>query len=40
ARADPADSAMADAAQAYADTARALGVGKAAALRYVDAAFS
>jgi DNA-binding transcriptional regulator YhcF (GntR family) len=39
ARADPADSAMADAARAYADTARALGVGKAAALRYVDAAF-
>jgi DNA-binding transcriptional regulator YhcF (GntR family) len=40
ARADPADSAMADAAQAYAATAKSLGVGKAAALRYVDAAFT
>jgi DNA-binding transcriptional regulator YhcF (GntR family) len=39
ARADPADSAMADAARAYAATAKSLGVGKAAALRYVDAAF-
>ena len=39
ARADPADSTMAEAAQAYAATAKSLGVGKAAALRYVDAAF-
>jgi DNA-binding transcriptional regulator YhcF (GntR family) len=39
ARADPADSAMASAAHAYVVTARALGLNKAAALRYVDAAF-
>lgn len=40
ARADPADAAMADAAQAYVAAARGLGLGKAAALRYVEAAFS
>lgn len=39
ARADPADSAMASAAHAYVEAARALGLNKAAALRYVDAAF-
>ena len=39
ARADPADAAMADAAHTYVATARSLGVGKAAALRYVEAAF-
>jgi DNA-binding transcriptional regulator YhcF (GntR family) len=39
ARADPADSAMATAAHAYATAARALGVGKAAALGYVEDAF-
>lgn len=40
ARADPADSAMAEAADAYVATARSLGVGKAAALRYVETAFA
>lgn len=39
ARADPADSAMASAAQTFASAARALGVGKADALQYVEAAF-
>ena len=37
--ADPAAAAMVDAANAFADTARALGVLKADALRYLDAAF-
>ncbi|MDR3662677.1 MAG: GntR family transcriptional regulator [Mycobacterium sp.] len=36
---DPAAAAMVDAANAFADTARALGVLKADALRYLDAAF-
>ena len=39
ARVDPADAAMAAAARTYADAARALGIGKSDALRYVDAAF-
>jgi DNA-binding transcriptional regulator YhcF (GntR family) len=39
ARVDPADSAMATAANAYVSTAQALGVDKAEALRYVEAAF-
>ncbi|OFJ51961.1 GntR family transcriptional regulator [Mycolicibacterium grossiae] len=39
ARADPADSAMASAAHAYAAAARSLGVDKVAALGYVEAAF-
>ena len=39
AAADPAAAAMVDAANAFADTARALGVLKADALRYLDAAF-
>jgi len=39
ARSDPADAAMASAAQAYADAARALGVSRADAQRYLDAAF-
>jgi len=39
ARADPADAAMAAAANAYAETARALGLTKTQALRYLDAAF-
>lgn len=39
ARADPADAAMAAAANAYVDAARTLGLGKAAALRYVETAF-
>lgn len=39
ARADPADAAMAAAARTYAEAARSLGVDKAEALRYVDAAF-
>jgi len=39
ARADPADGAMADAASAYVATARSLGLDRAAALRYVEAAF-
>ncbi|MGH3524903.1 MAG: GntR family transcriptional regulator [Mycobacterium sp.] len=37
ARADPSDAAMAVAARAYLDVARGLGLGKAAALRYLDA---
>jgi DNA-binding transcriptional regulator YhcF (GntR family) len=37
ARADPSDSAMAAAAHAYLDVARGLGLGKAEALRYLDA---
>ncbi|MCG7597133.1 GntR family transcriptional regulator [Mycobacterium sp. C3-094] len=36
---DPADSALADAAHTYVSAARALGVGKGQALRYVEAAF-
>lgn len=39
ARADPADAAMAAAAGTFADTARALGLGRADALRYLEAAF-
>jgi hypothetical protein len=39
AAADPAAAAMVDAANAFADTARALGVLKPDALRYLDAAF-
>jgi DNA-binding transcriptional regulator YhcF (GntR family) len=39
ARVDPADAAMASAAHAYAVTAKSLGVDKAEALRYVEAAF-
>jgi len=39
ARADPADAAMAAAANSYAETARALGLTKPQALRYLDAAF-
>jgi DNA-binding transcriptional regulator YhcF (GntR family) len=39
ARADPADAAMAAAANAYAKTARSLGLSKPQALRYLDAAF-
>ncbi|ORB28098.1 GntR family transcriptional regulator [Mycolicibacterium parafortuitum] len=39
ARADPADAAMATAAHTYVSTARALGVGKDEALRYVETAF-
>ncbi|MCV7235938.1 GntR family transcriptional regulator [Mycobacterium branderi] len=39
ARADPSDSAMAAAANAYADVARGLGLSKDEALRYLDAAF-
>jgi DNA-binding transcriptional regulator YhcF (GntR family) len=39
ARTDPADAAMAAAASAYHDAARALGLGKAEALRYLEAAF-
>ena len=37
ARADPSDSAMAAAARAYLDVARGLGLGKAEALRYLEA---
>jgi DNA-binding transcriptional regulator YhcF (GntR family) len=40
ARADPADSAMATAAHAFATAARSLGVGKDAAMGYIEAAFS
>jgi len=40
ARVDPADAAMATAAHTYAAAAKALGVGKDDALRYVEAAFS
>jgi DNA-binding transcriptional regulator YhcF (GntR family) len=39
ARADPSDAAMATAAHTYVTAARALGIGKAEALRYVEAAF-
>lgn len=39
ARADPADGAMAAAASTYVAAARSLGLDKAAALRYVEAAF-
>jgi DNA-binding transcriptional regulator YhcF (GntR family) len=39
ARADPADAAMAAAANTYVQTARTLGLDKAAALRYLDLAF-
>jgi DNA-binding transcriptional regulator YhcF (GntR family) len=39
ARADPADSAMATAAHAYATAAKSLGVEKAVAMEYVEAAF-
>lgn len=39
ARVDPADNAMAAAAHAFAEAARALGLGKSEALRYLDAAF-
>ena len=39
ARADPADAAMAAAAQVYVQAARAVGLGKQEALRYVEAAF-
>ena len=40
ARTDPADAAMATAAHTYATAAKALGVEKGEALRYVEAAFS
>ncbi len=40
ARADPADAAMATAAHAFATTARALGVERADALRYIETALS
>jgi DNA-binding transcriptional regulator YhcF (GntR family) len=39
ARADPADAAMATAAHAFVSAAKALGIEKGDALRYVDAAF-
>jgi DNA-binding transcriptional regulator YhcF (GntR family) len=39
ARVDPADGAMATAAHTFVSTARALGIDKAAALEYVEAAF-
>jgi DNA-binding transcriptional regulator YhcF (GntR family) len=39
ARADPSDTAMADAARAYLDVARGLGLGKADAVRYLEAAY-
>lgn len=39
ARTDPADAAMAVAASTYAEAARALGLGKAEALHYLDTAF-
>jgi DNA-binding transcriptional regulator YhcF (GntR family) len=39
ARIDPADAAMATAAHNYVSAARALGIDKAAALKYIDAAF-
>ncbi|MGV0849644.1 GntR family transcriptional regulator [Mycolicibacterium phlei] len=39
ARADPADAAMASAATAFVSAAKALGVGKAEAMRYVELAF-
>lgn len=39
ARMDPADAAMATAAHTYVSAARALGIDKAAALKYIDTAF-
>jgi DNA-binding transcriptional regulator YhcF (GntR family) len=39
ARMDPADAAMATAAHTFVSTARALGIDKAAAMKYVEAAF-
>jgi DNA-binding transcriptional regulator YhcF (GntR family) len=39
ARADPADTAMADAARVYVDVARGLGLGKTEAVRYLEAAY-
>jgi DNA-binding transcriptional regulator YhcF (GntR family) len=39
ARADPADAAMAAAANSFVEAARALGIGKSDALRYLDTAF-
>ncbi|MHC9294270.1 GntR family transcriptional regulator [Mycobacterium sp. LTG2003] len=39
ARADPADAAMAAAANSFAEAARALGIGKTDAMRYLDGAF-
>jgi DNA-binding transcriptional regulator YhcF (GntR family) len=39
ARADPADAAMAAAAKSFAEAARALGIGRVDALRYLDAVF-
>jgi DNA-binding transcriptional regulator YhcF (GntR family) len=39
ARADPADAAMATAAHTFVSAAKALGIDKAAALHYIDAAF-
>ncbi len=39
ARVDPADAAMAAAANAYVESARAMGLGRAEALTYIDAAF-
>lgn len=39
AQADPVDAAMAEAAHSFAETARALGIDRAQALRYLDAAF-
>lgn len=39
ARVDPADAAMASAAHSYVSAAKAMGVGKAEALRYVEAVF-
>ena len=39
ARVDPADAAMATAASTYVSAAKALGIGKAEALRYVETAF-
>ncbi|BBX45955.1 GntR family transcriptional regulator [Mycobacterium cookii] len=39
ARADPSDSAMAEAARTYLDVAHGLGLGKAEAVRYLEAAY-
>lgn len=39
ARADPADAAMAAAANSFVEAARSLGIGKSDALRYLDSAF-
>ncbi|RWA20711.1 hypothetical protein MBRU_03365 [Mycolicibacterium brumae DSM 44177] len=39
ARMDPADAAMSEAAQEFADVARSVGLGREAAHRYLDAAF-